>query len=356
MDELRTEQPLQDHPSQDHTTRTALVLCSLVLILAAVSVASTIIAPMAFACLIIAVVWPIQSRLQERMPKLLALAITTVIVLAVIASLIYLLVWAFGLVAKWLINNATRFQSLYGQAIAWFEQHGISIQSLMIESYNPSWIIGLARDVGARSYRLVSFSALALAFVVLGLLEVDPLSKNLRNLDDKQLARSLSNTAQHIAEKFQKYMVVRTVMSVVTGVIVWCFALVAGIELATAWGVIAFVFNYVPFIGPLFATVFPTLFALVQFGSWELAIFVFVCLNVIQFVTGSYIEPRMAGATLSISPFLVLFSVFFWSFLWGVPGAFIGVPIAIATLTICEEHESTRWISALISGRDKGLS
>jgi AI-2 transport protein TqsA len=117
--------------------------------------------------------------------------------------------------------------------------------------------------------------------------------------------------------------------------------------------VIAFVLNYIPFIGPLVATVFPTLFALAQFESWELAVIVFVGLNLIQFLIGSYLEPRIAGSALSISPFLVLFAVFFWAFLWGIPGAFIGVPIVIAILTLCEEHESTRWIATLLSGREE---
>jgi predicted PurR-regulated permease PerM len=65
-----------------------------------------------------------------------------------------------------------------------------------------------------------------------------------------------------------------------------------------------------------------------------LAAIVFVGLNVIQFLIGSYLEPRIAGAALSLSPFLVLFAVFFWAFLWGLPGAFIGVPIVIACLTL----------------------
>jgi predicted PurR-regulated permease PerM len=116
--------------------------------------------------------------------------------------------------------------------------------------------------------------------------------------------------------------------------------------------VIAFALNYVPFLGPLVATVFPTLFALAQFESWQLAILVFLCLNLIQFLIGSYFEPRIAGATLSISPFLVLFAVFLWSFLWGIAGAFIGVPIVIAFLTICEHHQSTQWVATLLSGRD----
>ena len=70
-------------------------------------------------------------------------------------------------------------------------------------------------------------------------------------------------------------------------------------------------------------------YALAQFESLYLTLFVFACLNIIQFAIGSYVEPRVAGKALSLSPFLVLFSVFLWMFLWGLFGAFIGVPIAI---------------------------
>src|SRR5262249_8466245 len=80
---------------QDRTLRTSVVLCSVVLVLAGIHVASAIMAPMAFALVMIATVWPIQSALQSRMPKLLALIITTIVVLAIVASLIYLLAWAF---------------------------------------------------------------------------------------------------------------------------------------------------------------------------------------------------------------------------------------------------------------------
>ena len=107
-------------------------------------------------------------------------------------------------------------------------------------------------------------------------------------------------------------------MSLITGVLVWALAWLSGLHLATEWGVIAFVLNYIPFIGPFIATVFPTLFALAQFASWQAALIVFACLNVIQFVIGSYIEPRVSGSALAISPFVVLFSVFFWTFLWGL--------------------------------------
>jgi predicted PurR-regulated permease PerM len=209
------------------------------------------------------------------------------------------------------------------------------------------------REIGGQGYGLLSFIVIAFAFTVLGLLEVDIARKNIQRLENQRFKESLLTPAKQISAKFQKYMWVRTTMSILTGAVVWAFALIAGIELATAWGVIAFVLNYIPFIGPLIATVFPSLFALAQFESWKLAIVVFACLNLIQFFIGSYLEPRIAGAKLSLSPFMVLFAVFFWSFLWGIAGAFIGVPILIAFLTICDEHESSKWIAILLSAGDR---
>ncbi len=87
-----------------------------------------------------------------------------------------------------------------------------------------------------------------------------------------------------------------------------------------------------------------------QFASWQAVLGVFVCLNIIQFVIGSYVEPRVSGNVLSISPMVVLFAVFFWTYLWGLYRAFIGVPIAIAALTFCGHHSSTRWIADLLGG------
>ena len=112
------------------------------------------------------------------------------------------------------------------------------------------------------------------------------------------------------AGKFRKYLLVRTQMSIVTGVLVGLFAAVTGLPFAFEWGVIAFVLNYIPFIGPFIATLFPTLLAMTQFQSWPAVLGTFACLNIIQFVVGSYIEPRVAGATVSISPFVVLFAIF----------------------------------------------
>src|SRR5262249_28307675 len=141
---------------------------------------------------------------------------------------------------------------------------------------------------------------------------------------------------------------VRTLMSLITGGLVSAFVRLAGLPLAAEWGVVAFAFNYIPFIGPFIATVFPTLFALAQFGSWQAALAVFACLNLIPFVVGSYIEPRVLGLAFAISSIVMLFAFFFWAFVWGLFGAFIGVPIAIAVLTFSAQDPSSRWLAVLL--------
>jgi predicted PurR-regulated permease PerM len=170
---------------------------------------------------------------------------------------------------------------------------------------------------------------------------------------NRQIGSLILDASVETAAKLHRYMVVRSAMSAITGLLVWGFARLVGLPLAEEWGFIAFSLNYIPFIGPLVATVFPTLFAMTEFGSWQAVVAVFACLNLIQFIIGSYVEPRVSGSALSMSPVLVLFAVFFWSWLWGVFGAFIGVPVTIALLTFCAHHPATLWVAELLGAARK---
>jgi AI-2 transport protein TqsA len=109
------------------------------------------------------------------------------------------------------------------------------------------------------------------------------------------------------------------------------------------------VLNYIPYIGPLIAVVFPVLFASAQFENWQMALVIFGGLYAIQFLIGNYFESMIAGKALAISPFVMLVAFFFWAFLWGIPGAFVGLPVTIALLTICEQNPSSRWVTRLLS-------
>jgi AI-2 transport protein TqsA len=331
---------------------TLLGICAAILVLMAFYFVRTVLAPVVFALFAIALVWPLQAYLQARMPKLIAALITCVLVIVVVATLAALIGWGFGRAARWLLADLGRFQAMYQEAAAWFEKHGFVITGVFGEVFNGSWVVAMLQRVGSRLQGILSFAIVTLIYILLGLLEVDTIATKLRGLRNREIGESLVAAAGQAAVKLQKYMRVRTVMSVMTGALVFGFALLIGLPLAAEWGVIAFALNYVPFLGSFIATIAPTLFAFAQFESWEMALFVFVCLNVIQFVVGSYLEPRIAGSALSLSPFLVLFAIFLWSFLWGISGAFIGVPIVIAILAVCEQYPASRWVSEVLGGTD----
>jgi AI-2 transport protein TqsA len=342
--------------SGDSVARTFLGVIATILVFAALREAATVFVPATFALFIIAMAWPLQRRLQDRLPSLVALLITVIVVLLVIVALVALMFWGFSSVAQWVIANAARFQDIYLRRVEWFEGHGIPAAHIVAEHLDMRSVAWLAQVVTGHLQYFVSMATVTLVFTMLGLLEVEMLRLKLPRLGRSEQGARLFRAGEEIAAKLQTYMVVRTLMSALTGLVIWAFALATGLELPLAWGVIAFGMNYIPFIGPLVATVFPTLFAALQFGSWEMAATVFVGLNLIQFSSGSYIEPRLAGRAVSISPFLVLFSVFFWSFLWGLPGAFIGIPATIATLTLLAHFDSTRWVADLVSGSEEPLA
>lgn len=327
------------------------MICA-ILLLTGLYFADAIFAPVACALFIIAIVWPLQDRLQTRLPQLLALAIVVTLIVLVFLVFASVVAWGFGRIGRSLIAETPRLQGLYEQATAWLETHGIAVAGLWAEHFNMRWVVGAVQGLSVRLNTMISFWIVVLIYVLLGLLEVGPMARKIPGIVGSEAARILTVGSERTAAKLRRYLWIRTIMSVATGGVVYVFALALGLQLAAEWGVIAFTLNFIPFVGPFIATLLPTFYALAQFESLYSALFVFACLNLIQFAIGSYVEPRVAGKALAISPFLVLFSVFLWMFLWGLFGAFIGVPIAIALLTFCAQAPSTRWLARLLGAPD----
>jgi len=104
------------------------------------------------------------------------------------------------------------------------------------------------------------------------------------------------------------------------------------------------ILNFIPVVGSLIATFIPAAFALAHMGQPVLALVLLGTLTVLQFVGGNYIEPRISGDALRLSPFVILVAIFLWTFIWGIYGTFIGVPIAIAIATFVNHIPSCKWL------------
>ncbi len=332
----------------DGLLRASAATVALVALALALHLSAAVSAPVACALLVVAVVRPLQAALERVLPPGLALLLTLASCLAAAALLLGVVAWGLGRAVAWLVANADRLQLLYERGAGWAEAHGLYTRGILRERLDPGSLLRLAGEAGARLQGLASFIFVTLVFVALGLLEVEPARRRLERLERPELGALLLTGSAALAAKLQRYMAVRTLVSALTGLAVAAVAALIGLELAAVWGVMAFALNYLPFIGPLVATVLPTLLALVQFQDVATPLAVLVGLNLVQTLLGSWLEPRLAGARLGLSPFLVLLAVFAGALVWGLPGAFLGVPMLIAVATFAAVHPDGRWLARLL--------
>jgi predicted PurR-regulated permease PerM len=331
--------------------RTMIGVSTAILVAVALHLGQALFVPLVFALFTIAMVWPMQRALQSMLPPGIAMLLTLLATLVVVGTLGFAIAWGFGRVAQWVVNNAGQLQALYADKAAWLEARGVSVEGVLAEQFDARRLVGVAQGVLAQLRGILAFLVVTLVYVLLGLLEVDAVASQLARRQGRPAASAAREGLRRGAEKLRTYMAVRTLASALTGLAIWGFAEAMGLELAAEWGVIAFVVNYIPFLGSLIATVLPTFVALLQFGDPALVLTVFVVIQAIQFVMGSVLEPRLTGRQLSLSPVMVLVAVFLGSLLWGIPGAFIGVPVLIVALAVCEQVPGSRWVADLLSGK-----
>lgn len=123
-----------------------------------------------------------------------------------------------------------------------------------------------------------------------------------------------------------------------------------GLDFATFWGMLIFFFNYIPTIGSILATAFPSVLALIQFDSPLPIIAVIGGITATQMMIGGFLEPRLLGSSLNLGPLVILLSLGLWGSLWGIPGMFLCVPITVIAVIILSHFPQTRTIAILLSG------
>ncbi len=156
-----------------------------------------------------------------------------------------------------------------------------------------------------------------------------------------------------ISDDIRKYVGIKTLTSLLTGSTSYVVLLWAGVDFAEFWAVIIFLLNYIPTVGSILGVVFPVIVAFLQGEDIAMPIAVAAILTVFQVFIGNWVEPRMMGRRLNLSPFVLIVSLAFWTVIWGVVGAFLCVPIMVIISIILSKFEETQWIAILLSGTGK---
>lgn len=192
--------------------------------------------------------------------------------------------------------------------------------------------------------------AVIIVYVIFLLLEENfipvKLEKIFQNADRKG---TLQDILSDIGKSINTYFFVKTSMSLLTGVLSYVVLLLFGVDFAALWAFLIFLFNYIPYVGSLIATLLPALFAIFQFASFWPFLWVFLAVEAVQIFVGNYIEPKIMGKTLNLSPLFVILALSFWGSIWGIVGMILSVPIVSVIVIIISHFPSTRNIAIFLS-------
>jgi predicted PurR-regulated permease PerM len=227
----------------------------------------------------------------------------------------------------------------------WLKRWGISGVGLD----NRSRLIGVGQDILSNASTILIYLGFIAVLVMLGLPEVTAMARKIDHEIGEGQIREIKNTINEIAHKVRQYLGIMLVTSLLTGVAsaLWAFAI--GLELPLVWGTLNFLLNFIPVVGNLIGIVPPTLYALLQFDNWSGPLIALAGFGVIQVVISNFIYPMLQGRSLSLSPIAVVVSLAFWSWVWGLAGAFIAIPLTVALVIVCSQFEASRWIAVLLS-------
>jgi AI-2 transport protein TqsA len=151
-----------------------------------------------------------------------------------------------------------------------------------------------------------------------------------------------------INSQVRKYLVLKTAVSLGTGFQVWAVLTLFGVDFALLFGFLAFILNFIPYVGSIIAAGLRVGFAFFQFGTFWTPFWILVITVGLDSFFGSIIEPRAMGRGLGLSPLLVIFSLLFWGWLWGIPGMVLSIPFTALIKIVCENVPPLRPIAVLM--------
>ncbi len=152
-----------------------------------------------------------------------------------------------------------------------------------------------------------------------------------------------------ITFSLQRYVGVKTMISLITAGISYSVFKLLGLEFAETWAVLTFALNFIPSIGSIIAVIFPSMIALVQFDSIGPFLIIVLGCGTIQFLIGNFLDPALLGRSLNMSTFLVILALMFWTTIWGLIGAFLSVPLTVCILIVFSHIPALRPVAILMS-------
>jgi AI-2 transport protein TqsA len=329
-----------------------LVLAAFVIIVAGFRAAAELMVPVMLALFLsLLSLSPLRRLEQLGLPSVLAVAVVVTGVTLIMLLLSVVIGRSATEFQQALPLYQQRLDAVFRSALAWLTDHGVKLDpAKLLDRLDSASIMTLVGNTATGILAALSNVVLVILTMVFMLLEAQTLAGKLRSaMQDPQA--DLSGFTQ-AARQVQKYLAIKAWVSLSTGALAMLVCLGLGVDFPFLWGLLAFLFNFVPNIGPIIAALPPILLALIEHGVGS-ALLVLLGYTIISTVIGNMLEPRLMGRRLGLSTLVVFLSLLFWGWVWGPIGMLLSVPLTVVLKILLEHSEDFRWLAVLLGPGDE---
>jgi predicted PurR-regulated permease PerM len=322
-------------------------MAAFVVLVAGMRAAASLVVPFLLAAFIATICAPpLLWLVRKKVPTILAL----LIVIAGIALLGLIFAAVVGNSVNDFTENLPHYQArIQTQQVAlqeWLESLDIPIPDNLFGDYvNVDAVLSAVASMVAGLGGMLANGFLIFLTIIFMLLEASSVPAKIRMAFGPKHP-SLEHLST-VMRNIQRYMAMKTIISFVTGLLVTIWLAILGVDFPLLWGLIAFLFNFVPSIGSIIAAVPAIIMAFVQLGPGS-AMLVAIGYLVINVVIGSILEPKFMGRSLGLSTLVVFLSLVFWGWVLGPVGMLLSVPLTMTVKIAMETNKNTRWAAILL--------
>ena len=283
----------------------------------------------------------------RRMPSILRTAFSAAMILGSMYGAGSLIASNAEAVARQGPKYAETLNQLYIDLLHRFNLQESALQDRLLETLNdPQYLVNVSTGLMS----MVGNGALIVAYLAMMLVDRPLMPKKVEALfPSKEKRASVMKVLKNIDHDIRVYLGVKTFVSILTGAISYLIMAMVNLDFAAFWAFLIFAFNYVPNIGSTVATILPSFLALAQFDTIGPFLVIVLGIATVQIIIGNLVEPALMGASLNMSPLVVILSLVLWAILWGVAGMFLCVPITTALMIVLGYFDRTRWVAILLS-------
>ena len=359
--EFRGEDDARPEDVAQRGFRLLLAAACLVIVIAGLRAAASVFVPVILAFFFAVLSYPVMRALNRiGLPRFISMLLTLTMVIGVVVLIVMGGTTLLAQFQQEMPAYLVRLKASLESAGSWLEAQGVQGASESISQFfDWSAIISYAakQDVmqniaafmGSTVGTVASFfSTFILVFVLLVFILMEARGTLTRFMAVQLAGGPDFEKLVQSASDIQKYLGIKTALSALTGILAYSWCLVMDLPYAPLWGIVAFVFNYVPVVGSIVAAVPPALVALGAGGLGE-AIGVVIGYLAINLAIGNFLEPTLMGRRFGVSSLVIVLSVIFWGWLWGIVGMFLAVPLTMLMKMMLDNSDEFRWLSVAMA-------